>query len=143
MKLCEFLSLSEDEQFNSIWFLGSHIDNFIKDNLAINLYLINYFYCEVNYYIETNNYFPFYNRLCPERKVYFEHRFKEFIGNYQFVGKEIVITEQMQMLIAGTYVMLTFGMRNYLIRLFYKIIISQSSYCSTVNKEYHKGEFNP
>jgi Mlc titration factor MtfA (ptsG expression regulator) len=89
------------------------------------------------------NDFPFYNRLSPKRKMYFDHRVSEFIANYQFVGKEIVITEQMQMLVAGTYVMLTFGMRNYLISLFNKIIIYPSSYYSTVNKEYHKGEFNP
>ncbi|MFV7234548.1 zinc-dependent peptidase [Flavobacterium sp. ZB4R12] len=89
------------------------------------------------------NDFPFYNRLSPKRKMYFEHRVKEFIANYQFIGNEIVITEQMQMLIAGTYVMLTFGMRNYLVSLFAKIIIYPSSYYSTVNQAYHKGEFNP
>lgn len=89
------------------------------------------------------NEFPFYNRLSTKRKIYFEHRVNEFIGNYRFIGKEIAITEQMQMLIAGTYVMLTFGMRNYLVSLFDKIIIYPSSYYSTVNQEYHKGEFNP
>jgi Mlc titration factor MtfA (ptsG expression regulator) len=89
------------------------------------------------------NDFPFYKRLSPKGKMYFEHRVKEFIGNYSFIGKEIVITEEMQMLIAATYVMLTFGMRNYLIRLFNKIIIYPSSYFSTVNQEFHKGEFNP
>jgi hypothetical protein len=40
------------------------------------------------------------------------------------------------MLIAGTYVMLTFGMRKYLITLFDKIIIYPSSYYSTVNEAY-------
>ncbi|MFV5702292.1 zinc-dependent peptidase [Flavobacterium sp. XS2P12] len=89
------------------------------------------------------NEFPFYNRLSSKRKMYFEHRVNKFIGNYQFVGKEIAITEQMQMLIAGTYVMLTFGMRNYLVSLFNKIIIYPSSYFSTINQAYHKGEFNP
>ena len=89
------------------------------------------------------NDFPFYNRLSPKRKMYFEHRVMEFIANYQFTGKEIFITEDMQILIAGTYVMLTFGMRNYLIRLFDRIIIYPSSYFSTVNQAYHKGEFNP
>lgn len=89
------------------------------------------------------NDFPFYNRLPPKRKLYFEHRVKEFITSYEFIGKEIVITEQMQILIAGTYVMLTFGMRNYLVSLFDKIIIYPSSYYSTVNQAYHKGEFNP
>ena len=89
------------------------------------------------------NYFPFYSRLSPKRKIYFEHRVNVFIANYQFTGKEIFITEDMQILIAGTYVMLTFGMRNYLIGLFDKIIIYPSSYLSTVNQMYHKGEFNP
>jgi Mlc titration factor MtfA (ptsG expression regulator) len=87
--------------------------------------------------------FPFYNRLSPKRKRYFEHRVKKFIVKYKFIGNEIVITEQIQILIAGTYVMLTFGMRNYLVGLIDKIIVYPSSYYSTVNQEYHKGEFNP
>ena len=69
------------------------------------------------------NDFPFYNRLSNKRKKYFEHRINEFIAKYEFIAKETVITEQMQMLIAGTYVMLTFGMRNYLVNVFNKIII--------------------
>jgi Mlc titration factor MtfA (ptsG expression regulator) len=87
--------------------------------------------------------FPFYNRLSAKNKMYFEHRLRKFVAHYQFLGKDIVITEQMEVLIAATYVMLTFGMRKYLIRLFKKIIIYPSSYFSTVNQEYHKGEFNP
>ena len=89
------------------------------------------------------NDFPFYIRLSPKKKTYFEHRVNEFVDKYEFIGKDIVITEQMEMLIAGTYVMLTFGMRNYLVSLFNKIIIYPSSYFSTVNQAYHKGEFNP
>jgi Mlc titration factor MtfA (ptsG expression regulator) len=45
-------------------------------------------------------------------------------------------------LIAATFVMLTFGMRHYLIDVFDKIIIYPQPYFSTI-KEYHKGEFNP
>ena len=89
------------------------------------------------------NEFPFYNRLSSKRKMYFEHRVVEFLAKYQLIGKDINITEQMQILIAGTYVMLTFGMRNYLVNLFDKIIIYPSSYYSTVNQARHKGEFNP
>jgi hypothetical protein len=40
-------------------------------------------------------------------KRIFEHRVKDFLMHYEFIGKEIEISEQMQMLIAGTYVMLT------------------------------------
>ncbi|MFC3335401.1 zinc-dependent peptidase [Flavobacterium palustre] len=89
------------------------------------------------------NNFPFYNRLTPKKKSYFEHRVKEFIRKYEFVGKDIAITEAMQILIAGTYVMLTFGLRKYLIGLFTRIIIYPSSYYSSSNDAYHKGEFNP
>ena len=49
----------------------------------------------------------------------------------------------MMILIAGTYVMLTFGMRYYLINTFRTIIINPASYFSISNQEYHKGEFNP
>lgn len=87
--------------------------------------------------------FSFFNRLSPKKQMYFEHRVKEFVAKYEFIGKDIEITDQMQMLIAGTYVMLTFGMRNYLVSLFNKIIIYPSSYYSTVNQVYHQGEFNP
>ncbi len=87
--------------------------------------------------------FPFYKRLSDRKKVYFEHRINQFITKYQFIGKEIVVTPPMKLLISGTYVMLTFGMRNFLIDLFDKIIIYPSSYFSTVNDAQHKGEFNP
>ncbi|RBN50433.1 zinc-dependent peptidase [Flavobacterium psychrolimnae] len=89
------------------------------------------------------NDFPFYNRLSAKKKMYFEHRIIEFVAKYQFIGKDINVTEQMQILIAGTYVMLTFGMRNYLVNLFDKIIIYPFNYFSIVNQAHHKGEFNP
>lgn len=87
--------------------------------------------------------FPFYRSLSVKKQHYFEHRVKEFIKKYQFIGKDIAVTEQMRMLIAGTYVMLTFGMRNYLVNQFSKIIVYAKNYYSTSNEVYHKGEFNP
>lgn len=98
---------------------------------------------EASQYQILLNEFPFYSRLSPKKKMYFEHRTIEFIAKYEFIGKDIVVTEQMQMLMAGTYVMLTFGMRNYLVSFFDKIIIYPTSYFSTINQTYHKGEFNP
>ena len=87
--------------------------------------------------------FPFYNTLSSKRKIYFEHRINVFLDKYEFIGKDMIVTEQMRVLIAGTYIMLTFGMRNYLITLFNTILIYPTSYFSTVNQLYHKGEFNP
>ena len=54
MTLYEFTALTEEEQFNSIWNLGTHIDTHIKENIAINLYSINEFYVEVYYDRDAN-----------------------------------------------------------------------------------------
>jgi hypothetical protein len=54
MKLYNFLRLSEVEQYDAVWSLGVHVDTFIKDHIAINLYVINDFYCEVCYCMNTN-----------------------------------------------------------------------------------------
>lgn len=89
------------------------------------------------------NEFPFYGKLSDRKKIYFEHRVKEFINHYQFVGKEeLLVTDEMKVVIAGTYTLLTFGMRDYLIDLFKTIIIYPSVYFSNASQEYHKGKFN-
>jgi hypothetical protein len=62
--------------------------------------------------------------------------------HYEFIGKEIEISEQMQ-IDCRNLRDANFGMRKYLITLFDKIIIYPSSYYSTVNEAHHKGEFNP
>jgi hypothetical protein len=54
MKLYEFLRLSEVEQYDAVWSEGVHVDTHINDNIAINLYVINDFYCEVYYNMNTN-----------------------------------------------------------------------------------------
>ena len=54
MKLYEFLRILEVKQYNTVWSLGVHVDTYIKDNIADNLYVINEFYCEVNYDLKTN-----------------------------------------------------------------------------------------
>lgn len=87
--------------------------------------------------------FPFYLKLSDKKKGYFEHRVKCFIDRYNFDGKDIEVTQEMQLIIAGTYVMLTFGMRTYLLELFENIIIYPTVYYSTINQDYHKGEYNP
>ena len=91
-----------------------------------------------------NKEFSFYRRLSPKKKIYYEHRVATFIKQYQFIGKEeILVTDEMKIIIAATYVSLTFGMRHYLVNLFNKIIIFPSAYFSAINQAYHKGEFNP
>jgi Mlc titration factor MtfA (ptsG expression regulator) len=86
----------------------------------------------------------FYNRLSTRKKKYFEHRMTQFLTTYQIYGKDgLIVTDEMKTMIAATYVMLTFGIRQYLIDVFDKIILYPTSYYSTVKKEWHNGEFNP
>ncbi len=92
--------------------------------------------------ILSNN-FHFYTRLKPKYKRYFEHRVANFINSYAFVGRDISVTEEMKITVAGTAIMLTFGMRDYLNPLFKRIIIFPDIYYSEQTENYHKGEFNP
>lgn len=90
------------------------------------------------------NEFSFFRKLTSKKKIHFEHRVQSILNHYQFIGKEeIEITDAMKVIIAGTYTMLTFGMRHYLINTFKTIIIYPTTYFSTINQTYHKGEFNP
>lgn len=86
----------------------------------------------------------FYQKLDSKQKRYFEHRVASFLKKYPLIPKEgIVITTEMKMIIAATFVMLTFGMRHYLFSVFNKIFIYPDVYFSKVNNQWHKGEFNP
>ncbi|MCO6175301.1 zinc-dependent peptidase [Flavobacterium sp. NRK F10] len=91
-----------------------------------------------------NNRFEFYAKLPVKQKRYFEHRVAKFIKQYPFYGKDgLEITDEIQVLIAATAIMLTFGMRRYLFDVIDKIIVYPDIYYSTINDNYHKGEFNP
>jgi hypothetical protein len=54
MTLYEFLILSEDEQFNTVWNKGVFVGQHIENEIAINLYSINEFFVEV-YYDQKEN----------------------------------------------------------------------------------------
>ena len=86
----------------------------------------------------------FFLRLSDKKRKYFEHRMAHFLLTYNFHGKEgIIISDEIKIAIASSYIMLTFGMRHYLIDVFDKIIIYPVSYYSTINENLHNGEFNP
>jgi hypothetical protein len=54
MNLYEFSILPEEEQYNTVWNVGVLVDQFIQDDIAINLYAINEFFVEV-YYDQKEN----------------------------------------------------------------------------------------
>lgn len=74
MKLYEFLRLPEVEQYNMVWSEGIHVDAHIKDNIAINLYVINDFYCEVYYDMKTN-------------KILYKESFKQGVRLDKYLNK--------------------------------------------------------
>lgn len=86
----------------------------------------------------------FYSKLNNKYQKYFEHRVATFLKEYNFVGREnFKITIESQVLIASTYVMMTFGMRKYITDVFKTIVIYPDSFYSKITKRKHKGEFNP
>ena len=86
----------------------------------------------------------FYRKLDPKYQSYFEHRLAKFIRSYEFIERDgFKLTPEAKVLIAASYVKLTFGMRRYSSSTFNKIIIYPSTYYSVITKQYHKGEFNP
>jgi len=88
--------------------------------------------------------FNFYNRLSNTGKRRFEHRLQCFIDDKEFIPRQdFVLGEDKKVLIAATAVMLTFGMRRYMLPILEKIIVYPTAFYSTIDKRYHKGEFNP
>ena len=88
--------------------------------------------------------FIFYNKLDDKHKGYFEHRVATFISDKRFIGRRgVIITDEIKVLVSATACMLTFGFRNFHIELIDRIFIYPNEFYSTINEEYHKGEFNP
>jgi hypothetical protein len=74
MKLYDFIKLSEVAQYNTVWSLGVHVDTHTKDNIAVNLYSINAFYCEVYYDMRTN-------------KILYKESFKQGVRLDKYLNK--------------------------------------------------------
>lgn len=88
--------------------------------------------------------FLFYKNLSQRKKRFFEHRVATFIKNKKFLGRDgVSVDGDVEVLIAATAVMLTFGFRDYLIGAVSTIIIYPEKFFSQIKQEYHKGEFNP
>lgn len=86
----------------------------------------------------------FYNNLSEKHKKQFRHRVAVFISEKKFVGRASAeINERMEILISSIGCMLSFGRKNYNYALIDYILIYPEEFYSTINENYHKGEFNP
>lgn len=87
---------------------------------------------------------PFYNQLDAYKKRLFKHRLSVFMESKEFVGLNgFEVSRDVKVAVSSIAVMLSFGMRNYLIESVKKIIIYPGPYFSSVNQDYHLGEYNP
>lgn len=88
--------------------------------------------------------FSFYNSLSKKHQLQFQHRVSSFISDKEFIGREnLQVSERMKVLISAIGCMLSFGRQNYKYALIEYILIYPGEFYSTVNNDYHKGEFNP
>ena len=88
--------------------------------------------------------FSFYTKISEKHKKQFQHRVAVFISDKNFVGREgLEVTEKMKVLISAVGCMLSFGRKNYTYTLINHILIYPNKFYSSVNDDYHKGEFNP
>lgn len=88
--------------------------------------------------------FHFYNKLPEKHKNQFQHRIAQFLSEKKFIGRgELMITERMMVLVAAIACMLSFGRKNYTYSLIDFILIYPAEFYSTINNNFHKGEFNP
>jgi Mlc titration factor MtfA (ptsG expression regulator) len=88
--------------------------------------------------------FPHYGKLSARKQKIFGHRVLQYKDNKEFILRgELTITEPMKLLISATAVMLTFGMRRYMMPSVKRFVIYPCQYESVINKAEHIGEYNP
>ncbi|MEE9363265.1 MAG: zinc-dependent peptidase [Cellulophaga sp.] len=90
------------------------------------------------------NTFPIYGQLPLKYKHRFEERIAHFRMGKKFIFQgEIEKKEELKLLLSATAVMLTLGVKDYLIASINRIIIYPSKYFSRLNNRHHLGEYNP
>jgi len=85
----------------------------------------------------------FYKNLPPTSQKIFQNRLQKFMECKSFeTRKKLLLTDEMKLLVSASAVQLTFGLRDYKLKHFNRIIIYPEAYFSTITKKYHLGEAN-
>ncbi len=88
--------------------------------------------------------FPVYMKFSTLQKQKFELRLIRFRSRKQFIFHGLVPQqEEMVLLICATAIMLTMGVKDYMISSIRRIIIYPTHYFSRINRQRHIGEYNP
>jgi Mlc titration factor MtfA (ptsG expression regulator) len=87
--------------------------------------------------------FGYYQKLLPDEKVRFLKRLCRFIEEKEFSpGGGLVVTDEMVVLISASAIQLTFGLDEFMLYNFSRIVIYPKEFYSVLGKHYHKGETN-
>lgn len=87
--------------------------------------------------------FPYYRRLLPSQRAVFLFRLRQFMQEKEFsTRKDLPLTHEMKVLVSAAAVQVTFGLDNYLLDTFHRIIIYPEKYYSNITGAYHKGDVN-
>lgn len=86
--------------------------------------------------------YPFYRNLNSQYQIRFNHRLQYFIDSRIFIGREIEVEDYMKVLIAAAAIKFSFGIRNFQLSSFNRILIFPTDYYSKLTGQDHKGEAN-
>lgn len=84
----------------------------------------------------------FYRQLPHASQQRFMQRLALFIQSKSFVGREIEVEYHMKMIIGAAAVKFSFGLEDYQLSGFKKILVYPEEYYSKITRQYHKGEAN-
>jgi len=86
----------------------------------------------------------YYKCLSDKKQQLFGNRVLNFIQSINITGRQnYKVSDEMKILVAAMAVQLTFGWRNYYLRMFKRIFIFPTAYYNRFTKQYHKGETSP
>ena len=161
--MLQYIFIMEEQESNIIlFFIGVLVVCLVLFIAYLFFKMLDYLYLSwfkkpiwVHFYLKKNELtisqkdilhqnFKFYNSLSSKNKKRFQHRLHCFLAKKDFISRDgVELDEVKKVLISATAIMLTFGMRKYLLPIVERIIVYPEKFYSTIDKRYHKGEFNP
>ncbi len=126
---------------NVFRFLQSVSDLLFRDFINTHLLFKN---LRPEYKESLAKYFRFYRFLEGKEKERFEKRVQKFIDSKKFIPRKGIeeVTVDMKALIAATAIQITLGFPGIYFKHFWRILIYEDDYYSTITKKYHLGEVN-
>lgn len=91
-----------------------------------------------------SSHLPYYRRLSVSGKAKFVHRLIQVIQEKEFIGRnKLKVTEEMKVVICGAIVQLTFGMKNFKLSHFERIVLYPEKFYHTLLERHLKGGTSP